>query len=122
MTLLSFIRSKIMPSLLSLCILALPLAAEAQGKLAFKWESYIRFGSIEDLLLGILQILITLAIPIIVFFIIYAGFKYVTAQGNPQQIQEATRTLTYAIIGAVLIIGAVAFAEIAKNTIEAFKK
>jgi hypothetical protein len=59
-------------------------------------------------------------IPVIVFFIILAGFKYVTAQGNPGRIEEATTTFTYAIIGGVLILAAVAIAEIIKNTVAAF--
>jgi hypothetical protein len=77
-------------------------------------------GSIEELLIALLNIFITLMIPVIVFFIIYAGFKYVTAQGNPSKIEEAHSTLLYAIIGGVLILAAVAIAEIIKNTVAAF--
>ncbi len=77
-------------------------------------------NSLEALLVAILNIFIVLMIPVIVFFIILSGFKYVTAQGNPGQIEEATRTFTYAVIGGVLILGAVAIAEILKNTVQAF--
>jgi hypothetical protein len=77
-------------------------------------------NSLEDLIVAILNIFITLMIPIIVFFIILAGFKYVTAQGNPGQIEEATTTFTYAVIGGVLILAAVAIAEIIKNTVDSF--
>jgi hypothetical protein len=77
-------------------------------------------NSIDALLVAILNILIVIMIPIIVFFIIMAGFKYVTARGNASQIQEATRALTYAIIGAVLILGAVALSDVIKNTVNQF--
>ncbi len=77
-------------------------------------------NSLEDLIVAILNIFITLMIPIIVFFIILAGFKYVTAQGNSGQIEEATTTFTYAVIGGVLILAAVAIAEIIKNTVDSF--
>jgi len=97
----------------------LPVTVNAQIK--YELESYLPFNSLEDLIVAILRIFITVATPIIVLFIIYAGFKYVTAQGNAQQVQEATRALTYAIIGAVLIIGAVAISEIIANTIGAFQ-
>jgi Type IV secretion system pilin len=76
--------------------------------------------SIEGLLVALLNIFIVLMIPVIVFFIILSGFKYVTAQGNSSKIEEATRSLTYAIVGGVLILGAVAIAEIIKNTVQAF--
>ncbi len=61
-----------------------------------------------------------LMIPVIVFFIIYAGFKYVMAQGNASQVEEATRALTYAVIGGVLILGAVAISQIIQNVVRAF--
>jgi len=76
--------------------------------------------SIEGLLVAILNIIVVLMIPIIVFFIIMAGFKYVTARGNATQIQEATMALTYAIIGGVLVLGASAIAALIKSTVEAF--
>jgi len=54
-------------------------------------------------------------------FIIYAGFMYVTARGNVEQTQQATRTLVYAIVGGVMILGAVAASEIVRNLVDAFK-
>jgi hypothetical protein len=80
----------------------------------------LQVDSLEALLVAILNIFITLMIPVIVFFIILAGFKYVTAQGNPGRIEEATTTFTYAVIGGVLILAAVAIAEIIRNTVAAF--
>ncbi|MES2749029.1 MAG: hypothetical protein V4606_01400 [Patescibacteria group bacterium] len=76
--------------------------------------------TIEGLLVAILNIIMILMVPVIVFFIIYAGFKYVMAQGNASQVEEATRALTYAIIGGVLILGAVAISQIIQNVVAAF--
>lgn len=78
-------------------------------------------NSIPDLLAAILQVVIIIAIPIIIFFIMLAGFKYVTARGNATQIQDASRALLYAIIGGVLILGATAIAQIIKNLVNAFR-
>lgn len=77
-------------------------------------------NSIEGLLVAILNIIMILMVPVIVFFIIYAGFKYVMAQGNASQVEEATRALTYAIIGGVLILAALAITEIIRNVVTAF--
>ena len=44
--------------------------------------------SIEDLISGILNIVLILAVPVIVFFIIYAGFLYATARGNAEQVKK----------------------------------
>jgi hypothetical protein len=39
-----------------------------------------------------------------VIFIIYGGFQYITSRGNETQAKSGARTLTYAVIGLVLII------------------
>ncbi|MBY0537853.1 hypothetical protein K2P47_00455 [Patescibacteria group bacterium] len=77
-------------------------------------------NSIDALLVAILNIIMVLMVPVIVFFIIYAGFKYVMAQGNASQVEEATRALTYAVIGGVLVLGAVAISQIIQNVVRAF--
>lgn len=41
---------------------------------------------------------------IAVFLIIYAGFKFVTSKGDPQEVDNAKKTLTYAIVGLLLIL------------------
>jgi amino acid transporter len=41
---------------------------------------------------------------IAVLFIIYAGFQYVTAAGNKEQAEAAKKTLTYAVIGIIIIV------------------
>lgn len=92
----------------------------SQETLSVQLVNPVKVDSIQDLLQTILEIVIILATPIVVLFIIYAGFKYVTAKGNAAQIQEATQALTYAVIGGVLIIGAVAIAEIIKNLVNSF--
>lgn len=45
---------------------------------------------------------------------------YVTAQGNPQKIEVASRSLLYGIIGGVIILGSVAILAIVKNVVGAF--
>lgn len=99
---------------------ALPLLAQGPGGSSIQLENPLAVSSIEELLVAILNIFIIIAIPLVVIYIIYAGFLYVTARGNATQIEQATRALTYAIIGGVLIIGAVAIAEIVKNLVGSF--
>ncbi len=100
-----------------------PGCAENGGGLKYSLQSPLApgIGSIEALLTTILNVLLVLAVPIIIFFIIFAGFTYVTAQGNPEKIKTATRSLTYAIIGAVLILGGVALSEIIAGVVNSFR-
>lgn len=84
-------------------------------------ENPLKVSSLEDLLVALLNIVVVLATPIIIFFIIYSGFMYVTAQGEPAKLTIAKNALMYAIIGGVIIIGAVAISQIIGNLVGAFK-
>ena len=85
-----------------------------------KLDNPIKINDIEELLQAILTIVIGLATPIIVFFIIYAGFLYVTARGNPEQIKQASQALTYSVIGGVIILGSLAIATIVGTLVSTF--
>jgi ABC-type amino acid transport system permease subunit len=99
-------------------LLTLPLTAAADvGSLE---NPLSNTNTIQELIVAVVNIFRIIAIPIIVFFIIYAGFLYVTARGNPANIQKATQALMYAVIGGVIIVGAEVIAIIVKNTVESF--
>lgn len=74
-------------------------------------------STVEGFFLAILDILLVFAIPFVVFYIIYAGFLYVTAQGNPEKISRAQNALLYSLIGGLLILGAYGILEIVKNLV-----
>lgn len=61
--------------------------------------------------------LVKIAIPILVLFIIYSGFKFVEAQGNEKKIEEARKIFTSVIIGGVVILAAWTIAMAIKGTI-----
>jgi len=77
--------------------------------------------TIVGLFTTLLQILLVFAVPIVVFFIIYAGFLYVTARGNVEQITQAHRALLYALIGGVLILGGTVLIQVVQNTVNAVR-
>lgn len=113
----------IIPVLFFMLAIAVPIVTLAQSPSVdtVRLENPLNnINSIDALLVAILNIIMVLMIPVIVFFIIYAGFKYVMAQGNASQVEEATRALTYAVIGGVLILGAVAISQIIQNVVRAF--
>jgi TRAP-type C4-dicarboxylate transport system permease small subunit len=86
-----------------------------------KLENPITVESIIDLLSAILTIVMVISVPIIVFFLIYGGFSYVTARGNPEKIKEASRAIMYGVIGAVIIMGSFAIVQIVKNLVDGFE-
>ena len=104
-------------------LLLMPVLTFAQGPrgINFELNSPLGFETVEELLLIILNAFIIIATPLIVLYIIYAGFLYVTARGNAEQTKKATTAITYAIIGGVIMLGATALAEILTNIVNAFR-
>lgn len=76
--------------------------------------------NVQTLFQSVMTAFIIISVPFIVFFIILAGFQYVTAQGSPEKIKSASKALLYAIIGAVIIVGAIAITTIVGNTVVQF--
>ena len=53
---------------------------------------------------NVIQWALIFAGVVALFLIIFAGFKFVTSKGDPQEVDNAKKTLTYAIIGLLLIL------------------
>lgn len=63
--------------------------------------------SIPEFLDSLLTLVTTkIAPPIIVLFLVYAGFLFVTAQGNDEKLESAKNVFKWTIIGAAILLGA----------------
>ncbi len=70
-------------------------------------------GFIKTILIGVIKI----GIPIIALAIIYSGFLFVTAQGNTEKLKTAKKAITYSLIGAAILLGSWAIAQLISNTV-----
>ena len=77
----------------------------------------LKFPSIQTFIEGVLQAIVMIALPIITVFVVYAGFKYISARGNPGKIGEAHKNFQYVLIGATLILSAWVLATLIGGTI-----
>ena len=62
-----------------------------------------------------LEAVVKLAFPVAVMLIIWSGFLYVSAMGNPEKIKRAHKMLLWTIVGLVIIVGAWALAVAFQN-------
>ena len=113
-------------SLIPVFFLSFAPLAFAQGgtgstdvSIDFKIENPFK-GDNNDLVSLMKSILDNIIMPIggvlCVLAFIWAGFKYVMAQGNSTKIAEANKTLLYAAIGTAILLGAVLIQELLQNT------
>ena len=77
----------------------------------------------DDLMSLITTLLKNVVMPIAaiasVLYIIWAGFQYVQARGNPGKITEANKNLLWVLIGVGVLLGAAGISEVVQNTIKA---
>ncbi len=66
----------------------------------------------------LLELLALIAFPIIVLFIVYIGFLFVSSQGKPEKLKEARNYFFWALVGALLILGAEALSYAIKATVD----
>ncbi len=65
----------------------------------------------------ILDLAIQIALPILTLAIVYCGFLFVKAQGNPEELTKAKTALLYTLIGAAIILGAKVIGSFVTDTV-----
>ena len=73
--------------------------------------------SIPQFLKTVLDICVKVGMPVSAFFLIWAGFLFLTAQGDPGKLTTARRAFTWAVIGTAVIFGAWLIAMAIQTTI-----
>ncbi len=68
-----------------------------------------------------LQFMIMLAIPIVAIFIIWSGYNFATAQGDPKKLEKARKSITYIIIGFVVLLLSKGIQMTIQSTIDTLK-
>ncbi len=80
----------------------------------------LKSEDIPDLLLKIIDVLLVFALPIIVLYIMYAGYLFVTSAGNAEKVTDAKNALLWSIVGGVIVLGARVIISVIQGTITAF--
>ena len=52
----------------------------------------------------VLEIVTTIGVPIVAIFIIYSGFLFVKARGNPEELKTAKSTFLWTVVGAAILL------------------
>ena len=83
-------------------------------------DNPLKKGGIDDipnLVKAILEIALKIGVPVIALAIIYTGYLFIAAQGNPEKLQKAKESFVYVFIGSMILLGAYVIAESIVNTI-----
>jgi hypothetical protein len=93
----------------SVLAVAMPLAAQAEDATTFSIESIgpkVGLGNadLKKTVLNIIQLVLGLMTLIAVVLIIYAGFIWLTAAGEEENVAKAKRIISAAIVGLIIIL------------------
>jgi len=73
--------------------------------------------SVPGLIKTILEGLLKIGIPVVALAIVYCGFLFVFARGNPEKLKKAKDALLYTLIGAAILLGSWAIAQMISATV-----
>lgn len=109
---------KIFTRLIPFLLTGLPFFAEAactnpNGGLC----NPLGYQDLTTFLQQLLQLVAQIGFPVIVLFMVYVGFLYVTAAGKPEKITKVHSYLLWTLVGALLILGAEALSIAIKATV-----
>ena len=75
--------------------------------------------TLMSLLQRILDFVIQIGAIIVVLMLVYVGYKFVVAQGEPGKLSEAREMLLWTVIGALILLGAKVIATGIEATVNA---
>ena len=59
---------------------------------------------LQDILRFAITILLTASVLLALFFLIFGGLRWILSQGDKKQLEEAQKTIQFAIVGLVLVL------------------
>lgn len=69
-------------------------------------------SNVENFIRSIITVFAGLAGLVATGFLVAGGFTYITSSGNPEHLDRGKRTITYALIGLAITIGAFVLSNI----------
>jgi len=105
----------------------IPLITTAQGGDAglgggggISFPNPIKKQSIIEIVNAVLDFVTQLGAVVAVLFLVYSGFLFVLARGDPNMLSKAKSTFMWTIVGAMIVLGAFVLSEIIENTAKNF--
>lgn len=65
--------------------------------------NYTGHESLTEFAFFVVNLAISLSVLIVVISLIVAGFKYILSMGDEEKVKEATRSLTFSLLGLVIV-------------------
>lgn len=112
-------KKNITKSIIGITLFFLPVFyAHAVAPTIIEFQNPIKSDSVAEVMVSFFGILVQIGAVAVTLAIVYAGFLFVVAKGNPEQLNKAKTTLFWTIIGALILLGSQIIASIIENSIK----
>ncbi len=81
-------------------------------------DNPLQVSDLNNFIVGLLNALIKIGIPIMTVFLVYSGLRLVMARGNETELVDAKKNLLWVIIGAAILLGGWTIVKVLKGTFD----
>jgi len=121
----NFVKKNLYKIILAAFLIMAPVFSFAQGEVPApcdvtvpgKITNPICTNTIQGFIKTLLEGALRVGIPLIALAIIYCGFLFVEARGNSEKLTKAKSALLYTLIGAAILLGSWAIAQLISETV-----
>ena len=73
-------------------------------------------GDLYALVNAVLRVVVSIGTLVVVLAVVYAGFLFIAARGNPEKINQAKSVFLWTVVGAIVLLGAEILSQVIQNT------
>ncbi len=81
-------------------------------------DNPLQVSDLNNFIIGLLNALLKIGIPVITLFLVYSGLRFVMARGNEKELASAKDNLLWVIIGIAILFGAWTIVKVLKGTFD----
>lgn len=109
--------NRIITSLIAFAWLATADPAFAQSGQQNKIHSQTSFDSLQQVVKSLFDVALVFIPAVATIFVVVSGYRYMTAQGNPDQVEKAKKSLTWSVVGFVIALSSVIIIKLVADTV-----
>jgi hypothetical protein len=95
-----------------------PLSVDTEGWPQNAIPNTLAVSDLNSFVVGLLNALLKIGIPIMTIFLVYSGLRLVMARGNEKELEDAKKNLLWVIIGVAVLLGAWTIVKVLKGTFD----
>lgn len=86
--------------------------------ISFHIDNPLKYDTLDKFITAIMGLVLQIMTPVIAILIIWTGFLFVKARGNPVEITKAKQAFLWVIIGAAIMLGAFVLKSAIEGTVD----